>query len=141
MSTFPPKLNTIEQARPLKPDSHAEDFEADKLAVLDALRRAGPHGMSTMEFLRRGIGGVRPPNRVCDLRKDGHLIQTVRESGRQCRFVLLHENPRPIPRPGPRKPIEQIPISDFMRRRREEDERATPLFAGQFPSMGQAEGK
>jgi len=133
MNTFPLTPCQLERAKPLNPDSHAEDFEADKLAVLDALRKAGTRGVSTVEFLQRGIGGVRPPNRVCDLRKDGHLIQTVRESGRQCRFVLLHENLSPTPRPAPGKQAEQIPLSDYMQKIQDEQAEATPLFAGVRP--------
>jgi Helix-turn-helix domain len=113
-------LETLRQCRPLRPSGSAGDFEADRIAVLRELRDAGPRGVSTLEFLRRGIGGLRVANRIYDLRKQGHLIQTVRESGRQCRFVLRHENPSPTPKPAS--------VSDFMRRRREEDEQEMPLF-------------
>lgn len=104
-------IDDLTQGKPYKPKSSAEDFEADKLAVLEALREAGARGVSTVEFLRRGIGGMRPPNRVCDCRKDGHVIRTIREGRGQFRFILLRENLNPTPRPARRKRTEQVPLS------------------------------
>lgn len=120
-------VEKMASCRPLKPATKAEDFEVDKLAVLEALRQAGPRGVSTLEFLRRGIGGMRPPNRVHDLRREGHLGQTVRE-GRQCRFVLVHENPSPATRPASGAPAQQIPLSPYMEQIHQERLRITPLF-------------
>lgn len=121
-------LERLGECRLLRPNSHAGEFEAGKLAMLQALREAGLQGISTLKFLRSGIGGVRPPNRICDLRKDGHLIRAVHESGWHHRFVLVSENPSHTPRPAPSRVAEQIPISEFIRRRSQEDARAMPLF-------------
>src|SRR5437667_5577032 len=41
-------IDDLAQGKPYKPKSGAEDFEADKLAVLETLRRAGPRGVSTL---------------------------------------------------------------------------------------------
>jgi hypothetical protein len=98
-----PTLSELERGRPYQPDAQATDFDADKLAVLNELRKAGARGVTTLEFIRRGIGGLRPPNRIHDLRDDGHVIATVRERGRQFRFVLQRENPSPTPKSPTRK--------------------------------------
>lgn len=83
-----PTLAQLDQARPYRPKVTAGDFAACKLAALEALRQAGPIGLTTQE-LRDNGAGERPPNRICDLRRDGHLIKTI--PGRPFRFVLLRE--------------------------------------------------
>jgi hypothetical protein len=134
-------IENLAQAKPYKPKSSAEDFEADKLAVLEALREAGARGVSTLEFIQRGIGGLRPPNRICDLRRDGHVIQTKHEGRRQFRFVLLRENPSPTPKPPARKRAEQVLLSGDWYERQTGHSRPDltrtdlgPLFDGQEAS-------
>lgn len=103
----PPTLAEVAQARPYRPKVTSSDFAACKLATLEALRQAGPLGLTTQELRDRGAG-ERPPNRICDLRKDGHLIKTV--PGRPFRFVLLREvnGEKPPASPRPLKSWEQV---------------------------------
>lgn len=68
---------------------HADD--AQKL--LERLREVGAAGITTGELIHEGQYGLRPPNRVKDLRDAGHDIETRREPHGVFRFVLLRENP------------------------------------------------
>lgn len=113
-----PTLSELARSKPYEPEAQAADFAADKQAVLNELRRAGSRGVTTLEFVRRGIGGLRPPNRICDLREDGHVIATIRERKRQFRFILERENPSPTLKPAARKAAEQKPLpGDWCERR------------------------
>jgi hypothetical protein len=81
------RLEQLEEARPYKPACHASDFAADKLRVLEALEQAGAAGLTTRELMDRG-GGMRPPNRIHDLRDEGYAIKTIPEGRNVYRYVL-----------------------------------------------------
>jgi hypothetical protein len=64
--------------------------------VLAALRKAGPAGVKTADFLAPDVidGGepvIRLPARVNDLREAGHVIVTHREPNQTARYVLLRD--------------------------------------------------
>lgn len=80
-------LSQLRQAQPYKPTCDAGDFTADKLRVLEALEEAGATGLTTRELMDRG-GGMRPPNRIHDLREDGVAIKTVSEGRGIYRYIL-----------------------------------------------------
>ena len=80
-------LEQLEQSEPCKPVCRASDFTADKLRVLHALEQAGAAGLTTRELMRRG-GGMRPPNRIHDLRENGVAIKTIPEGRGVYRYVL-----------------------------------------------------
>lgn len=82
-------LEELAEAKPLCPACHDEDFSAHEARTLACLREAGQRGYSNEELRDRGCG-ERPSNRVCALRKKGHLIKTDRSSY-PARFVLLGE--------------------------------------------------
>jgi len=80
-------LEQLAQAEPHTPTCQASDFSADKLRVLEALEQVGAAGLTTRELMERG-GGMRPPNRIGELRKDGHAIKTISEGRRVYRYIL-----------------------------------------------------
>ena len=82
-------LEQLDQARPHKPACRASDFVADKLRILEALKQAGAAGLTTRELMERG-GGMRPPNRIAELRKDGIAIKTVAEGRGVYRYILCN---------------------------------------------------
>jgi len=72
--------------------------------ILALLRERGPAGALSSELYERPeLYGRSPRNRVSELRKHGHLIQTVPAGASIVRYVLTHENPSPIER-TPAKP-------------------------------------
>lgn len=93
---------------------------------------------STLELIRDGRFGQRPPNRINNLTHgdfDDHKYDFERIScGRGVYRWRLHEPNRPG-YPKDKNQIvlplnEAVPVeSDYMRRAREEQERAAPLFA------------
>lgn len=118
-----PTLQQLEQARPYKSACGAEDFSKAKALTLHLLQQAGPAGMTVPDLRANGCG-ERPPNRICDLRHEGVPIITRRENG-VTRYVLAKF--LPIQRQSPSGE------TAFMRRRRQEQEQAAPLFAGVRP--------
>lgn len=82
----------MEQARSPRPDDRREEHVDDAQRLLERLREVGPAGITTGELIREGRYGLRPPNRVKDLRDAGHDIETRREPHGVFRFVLLREN-------------------------------------------------
>ena len=80
-------LEQLEHAERHKPACQASDFAADKQRVLEALEQAGAAGLTTRELMDCG-GGMRPPNRIHDLREDGVAIKTIPEGRGVYRYVL-----------------------------------------------------
>jgi hypothetical protein len=79
---------------------HADDAQR----LLERLREVGTGGITSGELIREGRYGLRPPNRIGDLRRQGHQIQTIREENGIFRFVLVRENPNPQARRKQSKP-------------------------------------
>lgn len=108
---FQPALKEVERARPHKPDGPREERTDDAQRLLECLREVGAAGITTGELIRDGRFGLRPPNRVMDLRKAGHLIETIREGNGAFRYRLIRENPDPQPPRSRSKTTEQTTLS------------------------------
>jgi hypothetical protein len=63
--------------------------------LLKRLREVGAAGITTGELIREGRYGLRPPNRIGNLRDQGHVIETIPEGNRVFRYRLIRENPDP----------------------------------------------
>jgi hypothetical protein len=133
-------VEQIEQAKPYRPDGPREKHADDAQRLLQRLRERGAEGITTGELIREGCCGLRPPNRIGDLRDAGHLIETRREGHGVFRFVLIRECVNPTERRHPRKKAVQKPlhgdwIADRVRtdgkgRPIQEKPEDCPLFAG-----------
>jgi len=104
-----PTFQQIDQSRPCRPAGERAEHADDTQRLLARPRAAGPAGVTTGELIREGCCGLRPPNRCLDLRKAGHLLRTIREGHGVFRYVLVWENPSPIPR-GRAKKAKQAPL-------------------------------
>jgi hypothetical protein len=97
-------VEQIEQAKPYRTDGRREKEHADDAQrLLRRLRDRGAEGITTGELIREGCCGLRPPNRIGDLRDAGHLIETRREGHGVFRFVLIRECANPTPKRQPKK--------------------------------------
>jgi hypothetical protein len=88
------------------------------------LRERGPQGVLGSElYARPELYGRSPRNRISELRKAGHLIEGKPHGPADWFYRLIRDNAGVTP-------LSAKPESDFMRRRREEQAAAMPLFAG-----------
>lgn len=129
----PPTIEQVQRSKPCRPSGPREEHVDDAERLLQRLRQVGAVGITTGELIREGCCGLRPPNRIGDLRRVGHLIETVREGNGVFRFILVRENPNPEPKRKRKRPSSsrtQVRESDYMRPLREERAKAMPLFAG-----------
>jgi hypothetical protein len=93
------------RAKPCRQDGRRAEHAADAQRLLRRLREAGASGVTTAELIAEKSFGLRPPNRIGDLRRAGHLIETRRERHGVFRFVLIRESENPIEqRPAKKKP-------------------------------------
>jgi hypothetical protein len=102
-------IEQIEQAKPHRPDGPRAEYADDTQRLLKRLREVAAAGITTGELIREGCCGLRPPNRVKDLRDAGHLIETRREAHGVFRFVLIRECANPTPKRQPKK-AKQAPL-------------------------------
>lgn len=86
-----PRISASQARSDERYQEHADDAQR----LLERLREVGPAGITTGELIREGRYGLRPPNRIGDLRRQGNEIKTVREGNGVFRFVLIRENPNP----------------------------------------------
>jgi hypothetical protein len=116
-------LEMLRQRKPHLADGPRVEHEDDAEKLLRRLRERGPEGITTGELIREGCFGIRPPNRVGDLRNAGHLIETRREGRGVFRFILIRECANPTSKHQAKKRTKQL--GDFVAK-----ERATglPLF-------------
>ena len=122
-------VEQLNQAEPYKPACRASDFVADKLRVLEALEQAGAAGLTTSELMQRG-GGMRPPNRIHDLREEGHAIKTNPEGRGVYRYVLCKFLPEALDKTTAWEDLQRTPVkTDKFRRPLVEDLKDLPLFA------------
>ncbi len=132
MNSQPQRRITLEQLReaePHKPASGASDFAADKLCVLEALEQAGASGLTTRELMDRG-GGMRPPNRIHDLREEGHAIKTIHEGRGVYRYVLCKFLSQDQEKATAPKELQRAPVkTDNRGRPLADDLKSMPLFA------------
>ena len=95
-----------------------------KAAILELLRERGPQGVLGSElYARPELYGRSPRNRVSELRAEGFLIEGKPHGSADWFYRLIRDNAGVTP-------LSAKPESDFMRRRREEQAAAMPLFAG-----------
>jgi hypothetical protein len=101
-------------------------------AILQFLRARGSQGVLGSElYACPELYGRSPRNRISELRRDGHLIEGKAHGSSDWFYRLLRDNTGVKPLSSlPDPPAELIPESDYMRRRRAEQEYAAPLFAG-----------
>lgn len=119
-----------------------QEHANDALRLLERLRQANGDSAtppSTSDLQREEVFGLRPVNRVGNLRELGYDIEGIKCAHGVWRWKL-HEPPRPLDKQEWRNRNQRcLPIhtpqknasseSDYMRRRREEDAAAAPLFA------------
>ena len=121
-------LEQLAQAKPYKPVCSAEDFSTAKLLADELLERAGAVGMTVPELRAKGCG-ERPPNRICDLRKDGQAIVTRRDANGVTRYIkakfLPAEKTKTTAQENPRVPV----ATDNYGRPLADDLANMPLFA------------
>ena len=115
-------LEQLERAKPYKATCRSEDFSTAKLLTDELLERAGAAGMTVPELRAKGCG-ERPPNRICDLRKDGQAIVTRRDANGVTRYIkakfLLEEKPKTVAW----EKLQRAPVQTDI-------ETDLPLFAG-----------
>lgn len=121
-------LNELEQARPYKPKGERPENARHMQRLLEILRDRADVGITTGELIRRGDCGLRPPNRVKNLRDAGHLIETRREGGGVFRFILIRECAKPTElRHSKKKAVQQPLSSDWITKRASTDGRGRPI--------------
>jgi hypothetical protein len=94
----------VEQGRSPRPDDRPREHANDALGLLERMRLASKNGElpSTAQLQREGAFGLRPVNRIGDLRKGKNLptyydIEKIK-CGRGVYRWKLHEPPRPTDR-------------------------------------------
>jgi hypothetical protein len=116
-----PSLGELAQTRPQRGTGPPKRCASHKSAILALLRERGPQGVLGSElYSRPNLYGRSPRNRVCELRKDGHLIEGKPHGASDWWYRLIRDSRGDKPQPTE---------SDYMRRQREERDRAMPLFA------------
>jgi len=130
-------LEQAERSIPHHPNGPREQHADDAQRLLERLREVGSRGITTGELIRDGCCGLRPPNRAGDLRRQGHLIETIREGRGVFRYRLIRENPDPQPfrKRGKRAEQSRLPeSSDWFERQtgkpRPGSDRPKPSDAG-----------
>jgi hypothetical protein len=113
-----PTLSEVARAKPHRGSGAPGRCASHKDAILALLRERGPQGVLSSELYDSPEKfGRSPRNRISELRAGGCLISGEPRGASDWHYVLIRDSEGA-------KPSE----SDFMRRRREEDERAAPLF-------------
>jgi hypothetical protein len=117
----------LREAQQHKPACHARDSTADELRVLEAREQAAP-GLTTRELMDRE-GRMRPPNRIHDLREEGHAIRTVHQGREVYRYVLFKFLSEEKAKATAWKKLRREPAkTDKFGRPLEPDRERTPLF-------------
>ena len=93
-----PTLAQLGQARPYRPAGPPENAEAHTQRTLDCLEAAKSRGCTTTELMDQGCG-LRPPNRICDLRHKRGIPITTRPEGRGVYRYILTKYITPAPAP------------------------------------------
>jgi len=96
-----PTLAEVAQSRPPRGSGAPSRTRSHYDRILALLRERGPAGVLSSELYDQPhLFGRSPRNRISELRKDGHLIQTIPAGASVVRYVLTHENPSPTERPS-----------------------------------------
>jgi len=118
----------LEQGRPYTSNGERPEHADHTQRLLEILRDRAGAGITTGELIRKGDCGLRPPNRVKNLRDAGHLIETRREGRGVFRFILIRECANPTERRHSKKKAVQQPLrSDWITKRATTDERGRPI--------------
>src|SRR5712692_582689 len=95
-------LEKVAESRPPRGNGPPSRTRSHYERILALLRERGPNGVLSSELYDQPhLFGRSPRNRVSELRKDGHLIQTIPAGASVIRYVLTHENPSPTLRRPP----------------------------------------
>lgn len=105
-------IERIRQALPPRSTGAPEHTWSHYTRILALLRERGPVGVLSSELYDApDLYGRSPRNRISEIRRDGHLVQTIPVGAAVVRYILTHENPSPTPRPARRK-VEQQPFAE-----------------------------
>ena len=119
-----PTLCEVAKAEPRRGSGAPIRSRSHYATILQLLRDRGPRGVLSSElYARPELYGRSPRNRISELRRDGHLIEGKPHGPADWFYRLIRDNAGVTP-------LSAKPESDFMRRRREEQAAAMPLFAG-----------
>ena len=106
-----PTLAEVAESRPPRGSGAPSRTRSHYGRILALLRERGPAGVLSSELYDAPeLYGRSPRNRISEMRQDGHLIKTLPAGASVVKYVLLHENPSPTPRPSsaPTKSWEQV---------------------------------
>jgi hypothetical protein len=135
-------LGEVSRARPPRGTGAPSRTRSHFDRILALLHERGAAGVLSSELYDNPrLYGRSPRNRISDARKRaGCRIETIPVSASVVRYVLIRDGDGiapsceiPISRPEPSRPVEQLAISDYMRRSIQEQAAAMPLFAGTEP--------
>ena len=121
-------MSEVEQARPHHGQGAPSRNRSHYDRILTLLRERGPAGVLSSELYDAPyLYGRSPRNRISELRKDGHLIQTVPAGASVVRYVLTHENLSPVERP-PARPQPLKSWEQIVKERDEKMRQPEPVF-------------
>jgi hypothetical protein len=114
----PPSLDEVAKARPRRGNGAPARSTSHKSNIADFLHGRGGKGVLASElYAHPELYGRSPRNRIGELRKAGYLIEGRPEGSSDWFYCLIRDS-------AGAKPAE----SSYMKRVREEQEKATPLF-------------
>jgi hypothetical protein len=130
-------LDEIAQARPKRGTGAPARCISHKSNILALLKERGKNGVLGSElYAQPHLYGRSPRNRISELRESGHLIEGRQHGPSDWFYCLIRDasgaKPSSDSNQATRPPIENSE-TEFMRRRREEQEQAVPLFSGVRP--------
>jgi hypothetical protein len=135
MNSARPTLAEIAPARPRRGAGALSCCASQKSAILALLRERGQRGVLGSElYSHPELYGRSPRNRISELRRDGCLLEGGPHGSSDWFYRLIRECENPVERPAEKEATptssETASESEYMRRVREEQARAMPLFAG-----------
>src|SRR5882762_7960454 len=96
-----PTLGELAESRPPRGSGAPSRTRSHYDRILALLRERGPAGVLSSELYDASeLYGRSPRNRISEMRADGHLIKTLPAGASVVKYVLLHQNPSPTPRPS-----------------------------------------
>jgi hypothetical protein len=113
VQTSRPTLAEVADSRPPRGSGAPSRTRSHYDRILALLRERGSAGVLSSELYDAPhLFGRSPRNRISELRKDGHLIQTIPAGASIVRYTLIHENPSPTPRSAQSRRPEQADLAD-----------------------------
>ncbi len=111
-----PALSEIAKCRPPRGSGAPSRTRSHYERILALLKERGPTGVLSSELYDAPqLYGRSPRNRISELRKDGHLIETVPAWASVVRYVLVGENPAPAPARTTSRPTTPGTLFDITR--------------------------